>query len=325
MAQFALYRYELKSVEGKQQDIFDNKQYNTKEDFFESFFPEAGKEFKVGEIVKEDANGEKSTLDSHKTSVEAHHEHIIVLRFQTNKKVTLKTEDWQNDPRPHHPDLRIIIDNRNEHYLIAIEKKTSIMEPDKACAIVHDWLKIKMNGSGVRFDCNPLTKTIDFWDAVHEIQRLTHDRLTSVKFCFQKEEEKKNRDKDFVSLLTQWISSFGKDASLNVNIENDEHLKTVHDDLTRMARLCYDNSNYSLEVKFLLFGIYKYGQDVKAQYGMEDSVIDDFCPHLYNGDAFNDEEPKQRLITWLNIVNEIFSDYGKPASSIKKRKIYNRI
>lgn len=329
MPVFALYRFHLEKIGRGSSDVFaetEDCEYNTLEEMIESRFPESGVEIQIGEII-ETGQGDNRTseLVAHMTFVEAHSDNIVILNFQAIKTKTINNENWTSENVGHYPPIRIIIDTRPGRCLIAIEKKLSVIKPDKACNMLIDWFRMYLNSKSVRIECIPLSKSVDFWDGVYEIQRITHDRIRNVKFCFSKETEPDDNDRTFVSVLTRWMSVFAKNGELSLNIENDEHLKKVHDDMTRMARLCYNDSRYNLQVGFAKFGIYRYGQDVVAQYGLENDVIEKFLPHYYPKDAFTDESPKAGLIGWLDTVHQLFLDYGKPASSQQKRKKFGRI
>ena len=56
-------------------------------------------------------------------------------------------------------------------------------------------------------------------------------------------------------------------------------LNAIHEDLLNLAEICLNEGEYDLSIHFFSYGIFRYGSDVVAQYGIEQSIIDDFvCP-----------------------------------------------
>lgn len=98
-----------------------------------------------------------------------------------------------------------------------------------------------------------------------------------------------------------------------------------------MAELCKQNPHYNLLVKYEHFGIFRYGQDVRAQYGVESDVLESFVnPRSEPTDdiLFPDEEEELKRITlpeWLDKVQMLYQKYEEESLSVKKRTRRRRL
>lgn len=324
MAIFAIYRFRLEQFKNLQlvaefpdkegEDKKRKKKYKSLEDFFESFFPKRGGMLNISEL-KERKRGKTIAVDAdpHGNEVEQHRCRVVVFRIQANKTKGIDNADWTHEKRPHHPDCRVIIDFREESCLMAIEKKTTAFDPDKACELLQKSFNRMMMDHGVRIGFERLEKKAMFWDAVNEIRVKFNDAVQRVTFDFNGE-EKHPEDGSFADRLTEWVGLFGRHALLAVDIENDQRLKEVEADLTRMADLCYQNRKYNLTVKFRDFGLFRYGQDIKAQLGLEDDIVNAFVARARQLTIDQPaDKADQDLLGWFDRIKILFKEYGKDA------------
>ena len=281
MAIFTIYRYEIKDSN----DIFCalDKQNSSSEnsspyDVFESCMGNAKDSLMGGATDKDNDMGIPKICDGeeHHTMIEQHMGHIIMFLLQANKTKTIYQENWEKRKEPNYPDCRIMIDNRPGSHLIIIEKKSTVFaNPDKAMEILQDLFGKTLADYGFKIHSTPLTKKESFWDAVNDIREKFGDKVNRVQFDF-KSDGPTTDDGSFTYKIMQWARSFSVDNQLTMNIGDDSKLKKVERDLTRMSELCCKSEGYNLTVRFNNFGLYRYGQDLKAQYGMDDETIDRF-------------------------------------------------
>lgn len=333
MAIFAIYRYTFstfKKLEGLFQDSVEgdsHSKYNSPEEVFESFFDKAGAQIPgIAELVTK-GRGKKQPSEwvSHGNEIEQHKENIIVFRLQANKTKNINKEDWTKEKVGHYPDCRVIIDNREQSHLMVIERKTSsYKDPDDAKQLLEDSFNRLIHDYGINIKFERLTKHKLFWDAVNEIRSTLGDEVCRVQFDFAKDEPMQKDDGSFTYKLLQWASLFSESSSITMNVGNDERLKEVEKDLTRMSELCYQNRNYNLTVKFRDFGLYKYGQDIKAQYGLDDETIECFIENLVQLECFDDSN-KAGLIKWFDNINILFDSYDNKACLASKRNKGGRV
>lgn len=333
---FVIYKFKLEQ-NGKRHlciDFDDSSttktlpsQYETLNEYFESFFPEAQKSIDIIQhIRKMQGDVEVIEADRHENEILQHRDHIVVIKVQANKIKNTDDEDWKKSSHPHHPACRVLIDFRPGHCYMAIEKKSSAFKSTEQLAdlLGHSFNEM-LADSGVAFYYDQLTKTQQFWEAVYEIRDKLNDRIKKVEFAFSEENEQQD-DGTFAYLLSCFARKLENPCLLSMLIEDDEKLKKVEDDLTRMAELCYRDKNYALIVTFRTFGSYHYGQEVKAQLGVKEEVINDFISgvrqlNIYGKD--NDEE--LNLPEWFDKVDILFGSYEQKSSFFQKGNTTGRI
>lgn len=314
MAQFALYHYELSAFEYKEPLLFplDDKaiKYKTMENLFESFLPARGASLDVKE-AKTQGRGEEAvtTYESHGSEVLQNKNHIIAFKVQKNGKKKVMTVDWDMEDVPHHPVVRVLIDNRPNRQLMAIENRSDF-KAEKAFELIVDHFNLHLNDHYVRFDCFPLLKKAGFWESVDEIKKRFGDFIKRVQFDFVGKERQGNRFSNHLEAFVNLIN--GTHGGIFIDFMNDDQLERAKDDIEHMAQLCYRNKDYNLSVKFRDFGSFCYGQGIKAQWGLDDSKIEEFSkkyPELdmyaVGDKAFND------IAEWFDKINELFADYIK--------------
>lgn len=336
MTIFAIYRYNMSSLGMKEPSFSQDEEYKTHdkcktlEEKFESFFGKAEDQVLGIKEVKEKRNGKKSSVEGeeHLCTVKQHKNNIIILRLKANKKKTVETIEDQKQDVEHHPGCLIIIDNRKGSNLMVVERNSSAFsDPDKVMAIMRDSFNRKMQEYGCAIEITPLRKKEKFWVAVDEIRHKLKDSITCIKFDFKAEEQKEHA-KGKIYEIMKWFNLFAKDSELSMNIGDEHKLEQVKSDLDCMAELCLQSPDYNLTVKFHDFGLFRYGQDVKAQYGIEDDVIKEFirpsCSYVQ--DLFADDlSPVIDLPQWFDNVNILFADYEQETSLGRKRNTRGRV
>ena len=334
MAIFAIYRYNLRTFK-KLENLFSDDEeyqkhakYESPEELFESFIGKTGQPITgIADVVEKGRGKNRVTeWEKHGNEIEQHKDNIIVFRLQANKSKKINKEDWTKDTVGHYPDCRVIIDNRKGSNLMVIERKTTTFsDPDKAMELLQSSFNRMMYDYGVAIEFERLSKQESFWNAVNEIREKFGDVVNRVQFDFKGEEQKED-DGSFTFKLMQWASLFAENSSLVMNVGDDTRLKQVEQDLTRMSELCYRNRYYNLTVKFRDFGLFRYGQDIKAQFGLEDEVIENFIGRVKQLDAFEDNSEDEKTLTkWFDRVNILFDDYGKKTLVDKKRNNEGRV
>lgn len=336
---FTIYKYKIDKIPEGEGYLYEEhknlnpKDYATKEEFFESFLPDKMKILDLWDEVHNNQSGEETVeKDAHKNYIMEHRDNIIVIAVQANKQKSFHNEDWEEDKVDNHPPCLLIFDNRPGHQFVAIQK--AAMDTDKTAKILFNSFNYLLNKYDYKFEIFRLKREMQFLEAVYDIKRKLNDRISKVVFDFKKNQEtQKTLSKRFVHKLTEWIGKFADSGQVSANISNDEKLKykTVQKDLELMATLCSSNANYNLLVKFAHFGIFRYGQDVKAQFGLEESVLESF---LYPPTdkpkqlSWLEEEEDASTITltqWLDKVHTLYHDYEEEALSVKKRRRSNRL
>ena len=275
----------------------------------------------IGFVVGED---EKKKVYKHRVYRLKAAPGIIVMRFANDIDLPVE-RDFKPATAKDEPSCFVIIDNREQSHLMVIERKTSTYkDPDDAKQVLEDSFNRLIHDYGINIKFERLTKHEPFWDAVNEIRGTFGDEVCRGQFDFAKDESMQKDDGSFTYKLLQWASLFSESSSITMNVGNDERLKEVEKDLTRMSELCYQNRNYNLTVKFRDFGLYKYGQDIKAQYGLDDETIECFIENLVQLECFDDSN-KAGLIKWFDNINILFDSYDNKACLASKRNKGGRV
>lgn len=312
MAQFALYHYELSAFEHKEPRLFPLGntaiEYKTMENLFESLLPARGASLDVKE-VKVVGKGEEATTtyETHGSKVLQNRNHIIAFKVQKNGRKKVMTVDWDKEDVPHHPVVRVLIDNRPDRQLMAIENRSDF-KAEKAFELMADHFNLHLKDHYVRFDCFPLLKKAGFWESVDEIKKRFKDFVKRVQFDFVGKERTGKLFSDQLASFVNLIN--GAHGGFFVNFKNDDQLERAKADIEHMAQLCYMNKDYNLSVKFRDFGTFCYGQDIKAQWGLDDEKIDEFSKKYTQTDMYaSGDKAFNEIADWFDKINELFADY----------------
>lgn len=330
MAVYAIYRYAFehsKTLAPRLPMETEEPQlrYETDGELLESFFGQQGEPMTHIADLKETGRGKHKaqTWEPHISRIEQHRGHIIVMRLQANKRKRVDREDWKQETVGHHPDCRVIMDNRPSSRLLVIECKTSAFVPDKAKDLLEKSFCRMMHDYGVSVTFQPLVKQSHFWDAVNEIRDKFGDSVTKVAFDFKAPSARQEDGGGFIYELMRWASVF-KESQLMMTVDDDKRLRDVKEDLSRMAELCDSHRDYQLTVKFRDFGLFRYGQDIKARYGLEDELVDRLVgiDAPLQAEAFSQvdkEAPMREMMEWFDKVNTLFREYEAPEDMVVKR------
>ena len=310
MATFSLYHYSLMRVKGeeslpfKESDKISEKNF---QDVFEMLFTTKDGSLDIYQCAMEGRGKNRKEIHvPHNSEVLNHKDHIIAFRIQLNKKKRIETEDWQVKNEGHFPDTIVLIDNRPESRIMAIQKTTDA-DMEKVYKLLKENFTRKLSCYNIAFDCVPLLKHKDFWDSVNEIRERFHDIVRRVSFDFIGKKTK--APKTFVDNLLAFINSIDGQANFAIEKLNDEKLHRIEKDLTQMAILCKHNNNYALTVKFENFGLYRYGQDIKAQWGIDDDLVNDYTIKNQQLELFKKQGVEEKMAKWFDQIKVLFEDY----------------
>lgn len=314
MAQFALYHYELSAFDNKQPRLFvlnnPEHSYKSMEQLFESFLPGRGSSLDVKEVKVYGKGEDKvTTYEPHGSEVLQNKNHIIAFKVQKNGTKKIETVNWETETVEHHPNVKVLIDNRPDRQIIAIENK-SAFKADKAFELLKKDFNLKLKDYYVRFDCYALLKKAGFWDSVNEIKHRFGDFIKRVQFDFIGCERKGNKITDKLESFLKTINA--AHGGMFMDFCDADELQRAEEDIENMARLCYTNKRYNLSVKFRDFGTFCFGQDIKAQWGLDDEKIEAFSEKYTQLDAFAGEggdKAFQDIADWFDKINVLFADY----------------
>lgn len=340
MAIFNLYAYDIKQADGEK-EIFPEKggstaaKYETAEQCFGSFFT-TKLSFDLP-ILKTKGKGEGKVMEWGKYHCEVvrHEKEIILLTLENNKvkHTIVNKEDHEN---PHHPYCQIIIDNRMGKHLVCIERNSSFdNNTDKVAQLFSEGMSTLMAGYKKQITIARLKKiNTDFWSVVHELRDNYNDQVRQIRLDLNGEEQDKDAN-GWMHLLSMMASKSESEAVFMLNAEGDKEVKLqeIYDDLTHVADLCLRQKKYGLSVKFKKFGVYRYGADLLAQFGVDDKVLANFDSG-HTAIDFDSEDSMSvqgdaaagggwqnvyELEVWLNKLGDLLNDYKKDTVCTRRK------
>ena len=301
MATFAFYRFKL------------NEPSCTKETFA-AFEPEKRLDLIVSQRKKDGSyEDNKVVTKCYNNDVLINHEDILVMTIENNKQKAT-TIDKQKVQHEHHPFCHVIIDYREGHNIIAIERNGAFdNKPEKVRELLCSALNRLLYRNNLEIELVPLAKSYNnIWDAINTIRRRHHDRVKKICLDFTSSHAQ-NRQVDTNALtaaLTNMAEKMNAKGMVAFQSEGDEEmdLNAIHQDLLNIADICVREGEYDLSVHFFSYGIFRYGADVVAQYGIDQTVIDEF---VNQNDTFDVDAERDTLPKWLEKMKETFRDYDE--------------
>lgn len=330
MAIFAIYKYKISSCEGEQ-DLFGQQEkgstskYNSPEECFGSFFSTGGK--LPLNVLKEKGSGKEKTTEweSYENDVLMVADGVALMTVENNKVkfTTNKKKDVKHD---HHPFCHVVIDNRPERQIMAIVKNSAFdNKPEKLCRILCQAFNNPAILGQYRLKIEFVKRQRgkrEFWPVINDIRSKFKDSVCQIRMNFAgKNDEMQADPKDVVAI----VQSLNKKADstavliLNATGNGEVRLDELHDDLTNMANICLNSKGYDLTVKFRTFGLYRYGADIEAQFGVEDEVITEFESGIKKMN-FENAEGSYDLISWLDRIYALLVNYANEAPVQTGRK-----
>lgn len=320
---FAFYDFKIGQRKDEEADMFkeqekeDNiqlKQYDSPEACFGSFFKTGGK--LSLNVLREKGKGKEKTVEwePFENDVLMVADGVILMTIENNKwkHTTNKKKDVAHE---HHPYCHVVIDNRPGHHVMAVVKNSAFdNKPDKVCGILYQAFNnetiLGQYHLKIEFTKRQRAKN-EFWPVVNDIRSIFKDRVRQIRMDFSgdDDEELSPEAQDMVAVMRMLARKSASTAAVTLNADGEEvKLDELYDDLTNMANICLTQKGYDLTVKFRTFGLYRYGADIVAQFGVEDEVIEEF----ENGvRKMNFENPNGSfaLIEWLDRMIALLDKY----------------
>lgn len=324
---FAIYQFELK--EGKAgRSLFPElaegdemkslATYSSREEYFGSFFKKARYLY-----LHARKNYVKMETDEYRCEILAHFEDIVLLTIENNKaKHTI--EDKKDIKHPHHPYCHIAIDNRKGHQLLAIERSSAFDgNPEKICKIICEGMNYRMAFTNVEISYKEKYKArTEFWKTVNEIKTLFDDSVNQIRLDFDRKKIKgsKPNSGDMMGMVAALAIKAQTNSSVLFGTNGNEEVKLddIREDLMGIADICMKQKEYDLVLRFRKFGLYKYGADIKAQFGVEDSVLDDFAAGKKELEEDN-PDGTFGLLQWFDRINKLMEEYEDTTPILQRR------
>ena len=331
---FAFYKYNISQRKDEEADLFKDleeedgeklKNYDSPEACFGSFFRTSGK--LSLNVLKEKGKGKNKFLETelYENDVLMVADDVILMTIENNKwKYT--TNKKKDVPHEHHPYCHVVIDNRPGHQVMAVAKNSAFdNKPDKVCGILNQAFNnaVFLGKYHLKIDFIKRHRgKNEFWPVVNDIRSIFKDSVRQIRMDFSgKGAEEQPDPKDVVAVMRALAKKSASTAAVTLNAEGEEiRLDELHDDLTNMADICLHQKGYDLTVKFRTFGLYRYGSDIVAQFGVDDEVIEEFENGIKRMNYENPNGSSYALIDWLDRMIELLPRYENETPVQKRGK-----
>lgn len=306
---FSIYNFTISQSDGEQELFSQQNKYKTYEELLASFF-------NTGSIVMH--RPLTSGRDPYKADVQHKAEGVILYTLENNahKTTMVNKEPIRHD---HHPFCPVIIDYRPEHRLIAAPRHTAFdNNPDKIMGILYNTYNSLLSPYHLQIKFEIMTRPKEeFMPIVNSIRTTFKDRVKYIKMEFSGEEEgtlgKEDNPHvdDYIGSLLRMAHSSKSDGLFEFRERNQDgvDVDAIDNDLSIISQICKENRRYALAVAFDKFGIYRYGMDLRATFGLEDGILNDFRPGTE--DIFKKNGYSFDLPAWFDRISNFIEGYEK--------------
>lgn len=173
MSNFTIFTYMFKPVAKPEHDLFENNVVDIKEslahkqDLFEAMFPQknAHAQSDTDEDGKIKMFKQKDTEYLYKMVL--HRDGIIVFLLANNKRTLIHTRKFTHEETEDHPYCLVIIDNRKDRQIIAIEqKKTAFGSTQAVAKILADTFNARLSRRKLMLTIDAKYHANEFWNVV---------------------------------------------------------------------------------------------------------------------------------------------------------------
>lgn len=309
MAVFAFYSFEIKHLARQVAldfpDMETKPQHDEQEELFHDVF--AGDSIDLWTAFRrKDGSYDKRSMVRFNNEILAHRNGVIAMTIEANKQKTT-IERKQKVTHPHNPFCFVIIDYRQGQNLIALQKNTAFNKPEKLADIILKTFNRLFEAHDLRMEMKPLVREgLTFWDAVTEIRTRHHDKVRRICLDFSNVQDTVNYSSNQAIALISAISK-KLDANGLMVVEAREDMEVdldkVYEDMLMLADICQKQPEYELNVHFFSYGVYRFGSDVTAQFGVDERVIDNFQHNIEEPNLFGENYTLDR---WLENMKDLF-------------------
>lgn len=235
---------------------------------------------------------------------------IYVLSISDPKNVELIDNTQSAYDVVNFPPAKVIFDNRDGICQMVIEHRSDAFsgKPDKLRDVLEGIINQELAQYHLAVEINVKKRVGDFWEIVNE-SRAHHDRVKGVKFTFPNRQlvapvanEEVLQMSETIRLITEEATAMNAfEGVLQYNAKKDNALQLKNEGtMSNMVALCAGNG-YDISVFFEKYGEFKYGDEQRLVYVMNDLIIE----HYIKGDDEVDAiGAKTDLEKWLDEVYE---------------------
>ena len=222
------------------------------------------------------------------------------------------------------PPCNVIIDNRSEHCIIAIEKSIAFNnKPDAVRDIIHETFNRKLGDEfQLAMRIEAMMEPTEVWDFVHRKLFEEGDFIEELTFKF--ENSKKVAPMTAPEIKSSRLRSLHRTLEISDALrgvftmffdrDGNKNISQKNKDMAEMMNLCC-NKGYDILIKFKNFKIYRINDYVKRYIRMGNNLLTEFRQENLN--LFGDSNT---LELWLDKVIETTNKEKRESETPKRRK-----
>ena len=327
MAVFAFYSFEIKHLSRQAELAFPDMEakpdYAEQEELFREVF--FGKSVELWTAFRrKDGTYDKRIQEQFTNEILVNRQDIIVMTIEANKQKTT-IENKQKVTHPHNPYGMVIIDYREGQNLIALQKNAAFTKAEKFAEVVLHTFNRLFADYDLRMEIKPLVREgLTFWDAVTEIRARHHDKVKRISLDFSEAQEAADSSSGkALTIISNIMRKLHANGMMVVESKDDTEvdLDRVHEDMLMLADICMEQPEYELNVHFASYGVYRFGADVTAQFGVDDRIIENFHNYVDEPDLFGGhytlnhwlEDTKDLLVAHDYVESTFVEPVAKPS------------
>lgn len=239
----------------------------------------------------------------------------VSLLMLCNEKSHKYMEKKNPEELVYHPGCYVIIDNRQGFVQVAIERSPSFEnKPDRVRDLLETTLNNMLKERKVHIKIRARMHEGEFWDAVHEQCDELGDSIRRVVFDFPNPKvvktvdapEEMNQRLQILAAFTAAVNAAKGSLRLDADKDKALQLDKTQEDIAQMVALCTRNG-YNIAVRFKRYGLYRFGNNIKAFGHMNEDVIQEFIDRVTV--MGKKDEATYLLISWLDGIHNSTKDY----------------
>lgn len=246
-----------------------------------------------------------------------YHDGVGLMRLQNTKEITLYRKDFSVDKDETFPYVDIIIDNREGHHLMAIERNGSFNKTkgddnstQRIAKLLEESISDYLRRYGWAVNIKAFAKQHEMWPTVITRIRDCNARVRSIEFKFPTDDDTHDAQEfDALMILTQLSRHNGaSDASFRLNYKNGDEAEIANaENDFRAMEMFARRQHYELNVTFNDMSIVRSGAKLYAHYEI---LVRDISDFINNTPGFGADGTGQFLLnSFLDDINETLNDY----------------
>lgn len=292
----------------------------------------SGKQLHLTKEVKRDG---ESTIETILNDILSKHDDVYLLRINNNRPKSLVKEadtmtngirDFEEIKEMSNPYCYVVIDNRENRHLLAIQKNPAFRDTSAVAKILENSINDLLIMEKIPIEVHlPLrTRSSEIWEFCDKQCRENGDKIKRLSFAFPNQSRIDPRHRiprahgSYLSKLAE-LSEYTEAMTTLIQMDyeeaNTKALEEQANDFAQIFRYCR-NTAYKLEIHFRDYGKYKCDDRVKAMFKMDEELITAFRTN-WECVPFDHEFG---LVSWCNEVYQKAEIYKDREKTPKRRK-----